>query len=387
MTTAADTEDARAEFAALQKLLPADPRNPALLRDCSRLAVALREYEPAVQFASSALQVVPGDAEATFHLSSALMGLKRFEQAARELAALRSRGLEEAGIDTNLALCHYALGNFAAAQPLLDGLIASGTAAPDVLRLAVSNSHHLGDLATAIAVADAHPQAGMGDGVLAGVYALAYLDAGRPAEASHYATRALAANPDSIDGLTVQATLGAANLESAAAERQFRRILDMVPQNGRAWIGLGILALLAQDLPGAIQHLERGVAAMPGHVGSWQVLGWAYLVAGNLDAAERVLRHALDMDRNFAEAHGAMASLFALRGWPAEARAEIALADRLDRGGLAARFADAVLLGRGDPAAGQALIRETIAGLVPRLGSRAAHLFTVPTGAPFNTRH
>jgi Flp pilus assembly protein TadD len=374
MTTAADTDDARAEFAALRELLRSDPGNPALLRECSRLALALREYEAAMQFTTAALKILPSDAESTFHLASANMGLRRFEEAAQGLAALRSRGLKESGIDTNLALCHYALGDYAAARPLLDELIASGSAAADVLRLAVSSLHHLGDLTAAVAVADGHPQAAVADAVLAGVYALAYLDAGKAAEASRYATRALAANPDSIDGLTVQATLSTANLESAAAEMQFRRILDMSPHNGRAWIGLGTLALMAQDLAAAIQSLERGVAAMPGHVGSWQVLGWAYLMAGDLDAAERVLRQALDMDRNFAEAHGAMASVYALRGMAPQARAEIEFANRLDRGGLAARFADAVLVGRVDPAAGKALIRGTIAGLVPRLGLRAAGL-------------
>jgi Flp pilus assembly protein TadD len=125
---------------------------------------------------------------------------------------------------------------------------------------------------------------------------------------------------------------------------------------------------------------------MPAHVGSWQVLGWTHLLSGNLEAAERTFQHSLEMDRNFGEAHGAMASIYALRGRLSEAREEIAIAERLDREGLAARFASAVLLGRaGDPQAARALIRTTAAGLAPRLGGRAARLLAKISNPP--TRH
>jgi tetratricopeptide (TPR) repeat protein len=365
----------RTELTALRELLRQDAHNTALLRQCARLAIELREYDEALQFATAALSVASDDAESQFHQASALIGLQRYADAVRCLSELRARGVSQPAIDTNLALCHYVLGAYAAARPLLERLLASGSQSADVARLAVSTLHHLGDLAAAVAVADSHSEAGMHDSGVAGVYALAYMDAGDALEAARYAGRALAVNPDSVDALTVEATLRLAKLESAAAERQFRRVLELAPNNGRACIGLGTLALLTQDLPRAAEYLERGVAALPTHVGSWQVLGWTHLCAGNLDAAERVFRHALELDRNFAEAHGAMASVYALRGRVAEAQTEVAIAERLDRDGLAARFAGAVLIGRaGDPDAARALIGATAAGLAPRLGGRAARL-------------
>jgi tetratricopeptide (TPR) repeat protein len=378
--------DARSELGALRKLLHEDARNPVILRQCARLALDLREYDAVLQFATSALAAVPGDAEASFHQASALIGLKRYAEAIRTLSDLRSRNAGQPATDMNLALCHYALGAYAAARPLLDDLSASGSQSTDVIRLSVSTLHHLGDLTAAVATAESRSEAGLRDATVAGVYALVYLDAGNATAAGRYAQRALAGIPDSIDGLTVEATLRLAKLETAAAEKQFRRVLELAADNGRAWVGLGTIALLAEDLPRATECLERGVAAMPAHVGSWQVLGWTHLLSGNLDAAERIFQRSLEMDRNFGEAHGAIASIYALRGRLLEAREEIAIAERLDREGLAARFASAVLLGRaGDPQAARALIRTTAAGLAPRLGGRAARLLAKISNPP--TRH
>ena len=81
-----------------------------------------------------------------------------------------------------------------------------------------------------------------------------------------------------------------------------------------------------------------------------------------------------------------MASFYALRGLVSKAEAEIEIAERLDRDGLAARFARAVLMGRaGDSATGRSLILETAMNLAPRLGGRAARLLT--RAATMLTRH
>ena len=378
--------DPRTELNTLRNLLREDARNPVLLRHCARLALELSDSAEALEFATAAARLTPNDPEARFHQSSALIGLGRYAEAVSLLTTLRGYAVAQPAIDTNLVLCYYALGDYAAARPVLDALIASGSPSADVVRLTVSTLHHLGDLSSALAVADAHAELGTRDGAVAGVYALVYLDDGQAARAARYARHALAANSASIEGLTVEATLKLVKLETASAEQQFRYALTLMPSNGRAWVGLGTIALLAQDLPRATECLERGVAVMPSHVGSWQVLGWAHLLAGNLDAAERMFAHALEMDRNFAEAHGSMASIHALRGRAAEARKEIQVAERLDPKGLAARFAEAVLLGRaGDPEAGRALILQTASSLAPLLGGRAVRLLAKAGAAP--TRH
>ncbi len=337
--------------------------------------------------ASSALTVAPGDPQALFQRASALIGLQRYKEAVECLERLAAKGLVEPAIAINRALCHYMLGEFDAVRTQLDPLLAAGAVSADILRLGVSSRHHLGDVAAAMALADAHTDAAS-DGGVAGVYALAYLDGGRAADAARFASLALAANADSIDGLTVRGTLALANMDTTEAEELFRRVLALAPDTGRAWIGQGTVALLAEDLPRARDCLERGVKAMPSHVGSWHVLGWTHLVAGDLAAAERIFRHALTLDRNFGETHGALASVHALCGRVSDARAEIALAERLDRNGLAARFASAALEAQsGNRAGANALLRKTIAGLAPRLGARAARILTAAAAPTRPVRH
>jgi Tfp pilus assembly protein PilF len=146
--------------------------------------------------------------------------------------------------------------------------------------------------------------------------------------------------------------------------------LQLAPANARAYIGLGTLALLENDLQQAKAHLLRGVELMPGHVGSWHVLAWTHLMSGEIDLAELRFRHALELERNFAETHGALAAIAALRGDRAASERGIEVALRLDPQSLAARFAQSVLVGQaGDPAAARKIIKRTVARLSPQDGS------------------
>ena len=110
-------------------------------------------------------------------------------------------------------------------------------------------------------------------------------------------------------------------------------------------------------------------------MGSWHVLGWTHLLAGELDAAEAVLQHALGLDRNFAESHGGLAAIAALRGRHAEAERGIETALRLNPGCLSAQFARSVLTSHaGDPAEARRIIRDTAARLSPDDGSVLSRL-------------
>jgi Flp pilus assembly protein TadD len=188
-------------------------------------------------------------------------------------------------------------------------------------------------------------------------------------EAAKYAAVALTQNPDSLDGLLVQATLAGANLDTEQACSQYSRVLELAPQFGRAWLGLGMMATLAQDFVRARELLERATQLMPEHVGSWHALAWAHFFGGDAAGAEKHFAHALELDRNFAESHGAMAAMLALKGERAAAEREIELAERLDKNNMSSQFARGLLVERSHgPEAGQRFIRDT----VRNLGSRFA---------------
>jgi Tfp pilus assembly protein PilF len=354
----------------LQQMLRADPGNQRLARECVDLALACGDYDFVLHRTEDILSGSPLDLTASFDRATALIGKRDFARAIgvlREITALQP-GLLAAQI--NLGLCHYLLAQFADARTPLEAAYQAGDRTSGLLRLLVSTYHHLGLLNEAIAIAKENPQAAAADAALAGVYALAHLDANLPQSAAKWATTALAADPNSIDGLTVQATLDVSRMHVAHARERFERVLQLSPENGRAWVGLGTLALLDRNLPRARDLLTRGVELMPTHVGSWLVLAWVHLFSRELDSAEQVLQKAAKIDRNFSEVQGALAAVAALRGDVQGAQRGIEVALRLDPKCLSAQYARSVLISRsGDPERGRELIRKTVSGLSPGDGS------------------
>jgi len=375
---AAGTANTLTRLNRMKSMLAADPQNGRLARDCVDLALRSGDYDFVLDRATRALAATPDDLQSHFDRASALIGKKDFRSAIEGLRTLLDRVPSLTAARINLGLCHYALGEYAQALPELQAAYAAGDRSPDLLRLLVSTSHHLGLVDEAVAIADENPPPEDSGAALPGVYALLYIDADQPGPASKWAARALAANPNSIDGLTAQATLDQVAMKVADARERYDRVLELAPATGRAWVGLGTLALLDQDFARARELLTRGVQFMPNHAGSWLVLAWTHLFANQLDEAERTLERALEVDRNFAETHGALASVRALRGDRAGAEREIEVAQRLDPEGLSVQFARSVLIAAaGDPAAARRLIQESVRALAPsgpfkRLLDRAA---------------
>ena len=353
----------------LAPLLRSDPDNLPLHRECVELAMRGGEYARALEFVDARLSRHPSEAETQFARSSALIGLQRFADALEILKALEAQGITAQGVLANIALCHFALRQYANARAYAEQLLAAGDTSPGTVRLAVSSLHFLGEMDAAVALADAHAALAEQDGGLAGVFAMAYVDSNDVPKAARSAAIALAHNPDSIDGLTVEATIAAAALDADKATRQFSRVVELAPHNGRGWLGLGLMAFLAVDLPRAQEFLLRGLADLPNHIGSWIALGWSDLLQGNIDGAEKHFTHALELDRNFSESHGAIAAIHAIRGDREAAERHIEIAERLDRTGLSSHYARMVLMDKdGGPAAGREYIFKTISRAAPRFG-------------------
>lgn len=354
----------------LQQLLRADPGNQRLARECVDLALACGDYDFVLHRTQQVLSSSPQDLTASFDRATALIGKREYGKAIGVLREITALQPELRAAQINLGLCHYLLAQFADARTPLEAAYRAGERSPGVLRLLVSTYHHLGLMSEAIAIARENPQAAAEDAALAGVYALAYLDANQAQSAAKWAMKALAADPNCIDGLTTQATLDVSRMHVAHARERFERVLQLSPENGRAWVGLGTLALLERNLPRARELLTRGVELMPTHVGSWLVLAWVHVFSRELDSAEQVLQQAAKIDRNFSEVQGGFAAVAALRGDVQGAQRGIEVALRLDPKCLSAQFARSVLISRsGDPERGRELIRKTVSGLSPGDGS------------------
>ena len=393
-STSQPAATARERLSSLERFLQSDPGNGRLFADCVALALQLRDYESLQRVADIRLQTRPADLTALAARAQALIAKGEYRLAAMDLERVGAAQLDEtqpetaqpngAAIQQDLGLCYFCLGEYERAKAPLEVALGTGERTSGLLRLLVSTYHHLGLLPEAEALAAANGPLAQADAGLAGVYALLYLDLGRAAEAGRWAKQALALDPSSVDALTVDGTLLTANGALDAATESFERALERMPNSGRAWLGLGSVALLRRDLPVALERVRRGVDLMQTHVGSWHVLGWTYLLSGDLGAAEGAFQRALELNRNFAETHGSLAAIAALRGDSVTAQRYMEVAQRLDPMCLSAQFTKAVLTGHGgDDEKARRIVLKALSRLAINPGmAAAAGLSEPPARAP-----
>ncbi|HEU4655241.1 MAG TPA: hypothetical protein VFS47_14735 [Steroidobacteraceae bacterium] len=374
-------ESARgAELERLQRLvgmLKQDASNPSLRQHFFDQAARAGCSDLIVETADSLLASSPRDPWLLFQKANGEIGRREYRNALAVLSQVRELGVADPAVDSNVGLCHFCLHEFDQARAPLERCYAAGVRDAGTVRLLITTLHHLSSMEEAVKVAGENEALARGDAALAGAYALLYLDSNDSGKAAQWAKVALDLNPKSLDGRITQATLLTARLETQKARSMLQDLIDDAPQLGRAWIGLGTLDLLAQDLASAKQRLARGLELMPSHVGSWHVLGWAQLLSGDLLAAETTFQRALEIDRNFAETHGALASLAAMRGENVKARHLIEVALRLDPQCLSARFAESVLSkNAGSPEQAQKILSAAVADVAGRDSSALSKLLT-----------
>ena len=103
--------------------------------------------------------------------------------------------------------------------------------------------------------------------------------------------------------------------------------------------------MLQLDLTTASLQFKRALAAMPEHIGTWHGLGWCCLQQGDGEAAIKAFRHALTLDHNFAESHGALGVALVRGGHIHEADIALRRAQKLDASSIAWQYGRAVLAG------------------------------------------
>jgi tetratricopeptide (TPR) repeat protein len=342
-------------------MLSKDPLNKVLRGNCIDLALHQKNYNVVLLVANDALAREPTDHQAKFERASALIGLRRINEALDDLNYLVQE-LEltpPSAVLQNIGLCHYLLGDFVAARTNLERVYAAGVRSADLARLLISSLHHLGEILQATSIADDSNDLGKMDASLAGVMALLYLDANQPQKAAKWSSYSLAKNPYSLDGMVTQGTLRAGTFDLRSARELFERALSIAPTAGRAWLGVALVSMAEHDLGKARDQVQEAVKYMPTHIGSWHVLGWIQLIQGELEAARSTFEHALSLNRNFAESHGGLGAIAALQGNRSQSERYIEVAERLDPHCLSAKFARSTLQkGTGDEQAA----RETLIG-------------------------
>ncbi len=337
----------------LSGFLEQDPENPTLLADTVQAALDANALSLADTLVSRLRLIRPDAFDGKYLAAVAAMRRNDFSSAAAILRPL----VETDGnpnVRFNLAWCEAMLGNKPVARELLNESTINAIAAAAMLKTQIL--HEAGDFAAALDAGKAALEIFPDDsGLLAAVATLA-LDAEDPVLARACAMRA----GDHPEALAAAGVLDLQDGHPDIARVLFDRSLSIRTHNPRAWIGRGLTALLAQDVPDAARDIDRGAQQFGDHIGSWIAAGWAHYLAGDIGGARQRFERALAIDPNFAEAQGSLAVVALAEGNKETARRAMVIALRLDRDCFSAALAG-ILMTSDDPAKSQEIVARAMA--------------------------
>ncbi len=329
----------------LLRLFELDRSNLRLANDAADAAMDCQDWDNARAILSIALEEHPESADLMGKYGYWLLCQGRLEDAKQQLSSAVDAGLESDAVRYNLAYCELLLQNYESALDIAENLV-DPTLDRDATMLKARCHHHLGELDVGIALLESHQQKGEKDWELIGLMALMQLDDGRLEDALENATNVLASDAKCSDAALAFAGAKLANGDYAEAESAYDSAVEQFPTSGRAWSGKAQLEMRNFELERALPSINRAVELMPDHVGSWHAKAWLHLLQNDLEHSLNAFLEALNLDRNFGETHGGLASVYALQGNIPSSEKHLTIARRLSPAGLAKIYAEIVLLNR-----------------------------------------
>jgi superkiller protein 3 len=303
----------------------------------------LSRFDEAIACFERCLHDHPEYTSARSNLAAVMISQHRFVEAERLLRGLLEEASHDPALLFNLGLSLYYQKRWPEAERAFTDAQAHGLSSSESYAYRARCRHYAGDMEQAIHFGRKWVETA-NDAESRGYLALLYMDQGNLTEARQLAQQVLLTAPDNVHAGLVVGTASIEAQEIVQASEQFERILAREPDNARAWLGVGLARLYQQRQEDAIVALEKAVKLIPDSVGIRVTLGWATLVSRDVVRAERIFRDALEIDHNFGEAYGGLASTLALQNRIDEAREEIRRARRLDAHGFGSLFAQTVIL-------------------------------------------
>lgn len=332
--------------ALLESYLGRDPTNATLRGELVDLLIQMGQLEVARQHATQALDQQPEDSLSRYRLAVIDHRSGRHDAAREALTTLIKSGVDAPGVRYELGRVQAAQGDFSACADTLAPLsltVLPEQLAADITLLRVRSLHHVGELQSAIEIAEQFLQLVPNAPALTSALATLYLDAGRLDDAD-LLYRAAGRN-QLLDGEMLAVggfvELNAANI--AVARENFEQSAAKAPGSGRAFLGLGLVHAAAGRSADSKEALAKAISCMPSHLGSRHALAWMQLLDKEFDAAEQTFDEALAIDRNFGDTYGGLAILAALRGDRTTAEEHIRTGRRLDKASLNVGFAVTLL--------------------------------------------
>lgn len=326
-----------------ESYVKADPHNGLLYLTLGDSYHRAARFDEAVACYEHCLLIDPQQVGARSRIAMVRLSQHQFTEAATILSALLESEPDNTSLLHNLGLALFYQNQWHAAKEQFSKALALGLKSTDTLAYLTRSLHHLGMIREAIEFCTQWLAQARDDTSKAHL-SLLEMDDGNMLRAQELAQEVLASDPDNVEAGIVVGTASVEQQDMEIAERFFNRILQRQPNNPRAWLGLGIIHLYQQKHGEAITALETAVSLMPDNSGTIVALAWARLAARDTRGAEKTFRQAIDVDHNFAEAHGGLATTLALQARIDEAHGAIRIANRLDPANFGARFASTVIL-------------------------------------------
>ena len=334
-----NTPSQSSELDMLLGYLEQDPTNASLLADTVQAALDAGEIDTADNLIHRLAEMPSSGQQVKSLAALSAMHKQSFTEAARLYGELLADHPNDPNIRFNLAWCRSKLEDYEGALELLDTPTTS--VSPEASRLKVLALHVLGRFDEAAEFARAAMEQFPDHRNLAAATSVLALDV-EDVELAFQAARVAGDHPD---GLTSLGTLLLGEAETDQAEQLFDRALAAHDQSPRAWIGKGLAQLSRGDNPAEVaQSLDRGADLFKSHLGSWIAAGWAWLVAGNAQAAKARFEQTLEIDPNFSETHGSLAVISIQEGNVDQAKQQVRTALKLDPNSFSGRLAQAMLL-------------------------------------------
>lgn len=328
--------------------LKLDVQNLPLTLQTIELAIELKNWDVCKNLILDALAIFPESSALNSYAGYVFMMLADCQQAVIYFNAAIDLGEINPIVYFNLAQTYLFVGDIESSLNTLNACPELEQVLPqEFLLLSARLNHHLDNSKKSIEQLVALHTSYKITPESAGLLSLILFEEGKDYElAQKLADEALAKNPFAIEALLARTSL---NLDSGNYDQAFidiNRAVHQYPTNGRAWSSLALVEFNNLHFESASHAAQKAVEFMPEHIGTWHLLGWAYVMESKFDLALDAFKKSYELDRRFAATHAGLAAAYAHMSELKLANNHIKLADKLSPNGLPAIYAKIVLLNK-----------------------------------------
>ena len=336
-------EAGQAEIARYESYIEADPENTLLWISLGDLYHRAGRHDEALASFEKCLLLDENNQIARGRLANVLITQHRFGEAERVLRQVIARSGEDPALLHNLGLTLFYQSKFDDANETFASARDAGLRLPRNLAYMVYSLHKQYETEAALDLAETWLKESPGPET-EGYVSMLEMDHGDMDAARARADAVLAKAPDNPDANVVLGTWHVEQQQMDEALAYFQKVVRAEPDSPRGWQGQGLVYMYRRDFPRAIESVEKALQTMPDYATNHLIIGWAKLCNEDAVGSEKAFRQAVEANRNFAEAHGGLATALVFQKRIDEARDEIKKARGLDPKGFGATFAHSIIL-------------------------------------------